>query len=91
MFDRSKIAVQAREAVQFWGTTAAERGLSFACDRYLVEPQGVYFRGISVAAPPKVMFRWLCQLRIAPYSYDWLDNPGVLCRKAESAHADAWR
>ena len=33
-------------------------------------------RSVSVAAPPHVVFRWLSQLNVAPYSYDLLDNGG---------------
>lgn len=33
-------------------------------------------RAISIDAPPDVVFGWLCQLRISPYSYDLLDNWG---------------
>jgi hypothetical protein len=39
-------------------------------------PDDVLFRAVDVDAPVAVTFRWLCQLRAAPYSYDKLDNLG---------------
>ena len=59
-----------------WGTEEAERRLPFACDRYVEQANAAYFRGITVRARPATLFRWLCQLRVAPYSYDWIDNGG---------------
>jgi hypothetical protein len=59
-----------------WGTTAQERELPYPCDVLLPEPRSAYYRGATVDAPPAVLFRWLCQLRVAPYSYDWIDNFG---------------
>jgi hypothetical protein len=59
-----------------WGSTPAERAASYPCDRHLSNPEAVLFRAVDVAAPAAVGFRWLCQLRAAPYSYDLLDNFG---------------
>ena len=59
-----------------WGVRPSERTASLPCDR-LCPPRGVQAdRAISIAAPPAVVFSWLCQLRVAPYSYDILDNFG---------------
>jgi hypothetical protein len=59
-----------------WGTEETERRLPFPCDRYVEQAEAAYFRGITVRARPATCFRWLCQLRAAPYSYDWIDNGG---------------
>jgi hypothetical protein len=63
-------------AAYTWGTEDAERRLPFPCDRYVERAESAYFRGITVRARPAILFRWLCQLRVAPYSYDWIDNGG---------------
>ncbi|MEV6278791.1 hypothetical protein [Nocardia sp. NPDC051832] len=58
-----------------WGATEAEQELPLPCDE--VQPRGHQAdRAISIAAPPGLVYSWLCQLRVAPYSYDLLDNFG---------------
>lgn len=59
-----------------WGSTAAERAQAFPCDRLVEHPDDVMFRALDVRATAPTLFRWLCQLRDAPYSYDRLDNGG---------------
>lgn len=59
-----------------WGVTEAERRRAFPCDDHMEGSDQVMFRGVDVGASPEVLFRWLCQLRAAPYSYDLLDNFG---------------
>jgi hypothetical protein len=40
------------------------------------QPDYVLYRAVTVNASAATVFRWLCQMRAAPYSYDWLDNGG---------------
>jgi hypothetical protein len=58
-----------------WNVTEAERDATLPCDGLM--PGAVRLdRAISIEAPPPIVFAWLCQLRVAPYSYDLLDNIG---------------
>ena len=59
-----------------WGTTEAERALPYPCDGFVTRVDAACWRGVSVHADAATVFRWLCQLRVAPYSYDWIDNRG---------------
>jgi hypothetical protein len=73
-FERSVSSMHA--ALHTWGTTEEERSLSFPCDLHVRPPLYSYYRGIDVLAPQETVYRWLCQLRAAPYAYDWIDNFG---------------
>lgn len=59
-----------------WGSTADERARRYPCDELIGDPDHILFRAVSIDAPAGRVFRWLCQLRAAPYSYDWIDNGG---------------
>ncbi|KQY22249.1 hypothetical protein ASD16_16645 [Cellulomonas sp. Root485] len=59
-----------------WGVTTAEQDRTYPCDTLLPAPADRLLRGVDVAAPADVVYRWVCQFRAAPYSYDWIDNLG---------------
>jgi hypothetical protein len=59
-----------------WNTTAEERSAAYACDTYFQGPQRIFTRAVDIDAPVSLAFRWVCQLKAAPYSYDLLDNLG---------------
>lgn len=57
-----------------WGSTLEERLMSFSCDRYIENSDEAYLGAINVKAPTQILFRWLCQLQVGSYSYDWIDR-----------------
>ncbi|KJK43548.1 hypothetical protein UK23_32815 [Lentzea aerocolonigenes] len=59
-----------------WGATSDEVTAGYPCDEVFAAPKFEAHRAISVAAPRAHVFRWLCQLKAAPYSYDLLNNLG---------------
>lgn len=59
-----------------WGSDARDHEHDFACDEILPESDMTLYRAIDVEAPAAVTYRWICQIRVAPYSYDTLDNWG---------------
>jgi hypothetical protein len=62
--------------VTAWGSDARDHEQKFDCDAVLPEHDLTLFRAVDVEAPAAVTWRWLCQMRVAPYSYDKLDNRG---------------
>ena len=61
---------------QVWGATDAEVVRDYPADAAIAGPSVALTRAVSVSAPVETTWRWLCQLSVAPYSYDWIDNRG---------------
>ncbi len=59
-----------------WGATPDERQRSYDADTAVPGPVLLMTRAIGVSAPVEVTWRWLCQVAVAPYSFDWVDNRG---------------
>jgi hypothetical protein len=48
----------------------------YPCDGLVCGPVLQAWRGVSVRAAPRDVWPWVAQIRLAPYSYDWIDNLG---------------
>jgi hypothetical protein len=59
-----------------WGVTDAEVTRHYPCDDYVASPVLQAWRGVTVNAPAARVWPWVAQIRLAPYSYDWIDNLG---------------
>lgn len=65
---------QELRSARTWNSTLGERQLGYPCDRFVPLVDDSYYRAVDVAAPAKVMFRWLCQLQFGAYSYGPFDR-----------------
>ena len=59
-----------------WGVTDGEKLRCYPCDDFVVSPALQAWRGVHIEAPADVVWPWVAQVRLAPYSYDWIDNLG---------------
>lgn len=59
-----------------WGVSAAEVARTYGCDAFEPAPTMQAWRGVTVAADPSRVWARVRQVRVAPYSYDLVDNLG---------------
>ena len=63
-----------------WFTTTnaghEDIALTTPADRLIPDPKARWVRCADIAADPEIVYRWLCQLTVAPYSFDFIDMPG---------------
>jgi hypothetical protein len=62
-----------------WGVSESETRRPYPCDDFVDAPVLQAWRGVRVQAPAEAVWPWVAQVRLAPYSYDWVDNR---CRRS---------
>jgi hypothetical protein len=59
-----------------WGVTGCDIARVYPCDAFVASPALQAWRGVDISAPVGAVWPWVAQVRLAPYSYDWIDNLG---------------
>lgn len=59
-----------------WGVTGEEIERRYPCDDFVSKPSLQAWRGVTINATSEQTWSRLLQVRLAPYSYDWIDNLG---------------
>jgi Polyketide cyclase / dehydrase and lipid transport len=59
-----------------WGVSESETLRRYPCDDFVASPVLRAWRGVHIQAPAEAVWPWVAQVRLAPYSYDWIDNLG---------------
>ena len=59
-----------------WGVSDNETLRSCPCDDFVDSFTLQAWRGVRVEAPAEAVWPWVAQVRLAPYSYGWIDNLG---------------
>ena len=59
-----------------WNVTDDEVARHYPCDDLVRAPTLQAWRGVTVRTTPETLWPWVGQIRLAPYSYDWIDNLG---------------
>jgi hypothetical protein len=59
-----------------WNITDGEIARHYPCDDFVSSPRLEAWRGITVHTAADALWPWVAQIRLAPYSYDWIDNCG---------------
>jgi hypothetical protein len=62
--------------VRYWNVTEAEKAATHPADRHVPAGGRHLLRAVDVEADPGTVYRWVCQIAVAPYSYDLIDNLG---------------
>lgn len=85
-----ELTVNRRRPWNFGGTDV-EVSAHYPCDDWTTSPARALIRAVEVAAPTDLVYRWLCQIQVAPYSYDWIDHLGRRSPRELTSGADQIR
>ena len=78
-----------------WGVSEPEIDRHYPCDEFVPKLGLQLWRGVTIQAPSEQVWPWVVQIRLAPYSYDWIDNfgrrsPQRLCSVRDPVPGDAF-